>query len=91
MEFLVQITVNLPPDDDRKAELIEAEAARARELAAAGIIGRLWRIPGGWANVGIWRAADATALHEAISSLPLYPWLEVRVTPLARHPSDPGG
>ena len=90
MEFLVQIKVNLPPDDERKTELTTAEASRARELAAAGIIERLWRIPGAWANIGIWRAADATELHEAISSLPLYPWLDVRVTPLARHPSDPG-
>jgi muconolactone D-isomerase len=91
MEFLVRIKVNLPPDDERKADLVAAEAERARELADAGIIERLWRIPGTWANAGIWRADDATALHEAISSLPLYPWLTVRVTPLARHPSDPGG
>lgn len=91
MEFLVRIKVNLPPDEERKAELVAAEASRARELADAGTIERLWRIPGAWANVGIWRAADASALHEAISSLPLYPWLKVRVTPLARHPSDPGG
>lgn len=89
MEFLVQIKVNLLPDDSRKPELIAAEASRAGELAEVGIIERIWRIPGTWANVGIWRAADATALHEAISSLPLYPWLDVHVTPLAHHPSDP--
>ena len=91
MDFLVEIDVRLPPDTvpDRKAELVAAEAARAKELAAQGLIYRLWRIPGRWANVGIWRADDATALHEAISSLPLYPWLEVEVTPLAQHPSDP--
>jgi muconolactone D-isomerase len=91
MDFLVEIVVRLPPDTPaaRKAELVAAEAARAKELAAQGTIYRLWRIPGRWANVGIWRAEDATALHEALSSLPLYAWLEVDVTPLAHHPSDP--
>jgi muconolactone D-isomerase len=91
MDFLVEIQVNLPPETDetRKAELVAAEAIRAKELATKGTISRLWRIPGRWANVGIWCAEDATQLHEAISSLPLYPWLEVDVTPLARHPSDP--
>lgn len=92
MEFLVHIEVNLPADvaNDRRDELVEAEGRRGRELAAAGTLRRLWRIPGRWANVGIWEASDATALHEAISSLPLYRWLDVNVTPLAQHPTDPG-
>lgn len=92
MEFLVEIEVTFPPDGDprQKAELIAAEGKRARELAEAGIVRRLWRQPGRWANFGIWEAPDATALHEAISSLPFYPWLKVVVKPLAAHPSDPG-
>ncbi len=91
MDFLVEIDVRLPADTDpgQKAELMAPEAARAKELAAKGTIHRLWRIPGRWANVGIWCADDATELHEAISSLPLYPWLEVDVTPLAKRPNDP--
>lgn len=36
-------------------------------------------------NVGIWEAPDATTLHAYITSLPLFPWLEVSVTALARH------
>ena len=32
----------------------------------------------------------ASELHAALSSLPFYPWLEIQVTPLAVHPSDPG-
>lgn len=92
MEFLVRIEVNWPADGDeaRKTDLIEQEAARAAELARQGHIVRLWRVPGCWANVGIWKAPDATVLHEAISSLPFFPWLSVAAAPLARHPSDPG-
>lgn len=92
MEFLVNIEVNYPADSDpaEKARLIEAEGARGRELAAAGIIKRLWRSPGRWANWGLWVAPDATALHEAISSLPMFPWIDAEVFPLGAHPTDPG-
>jgi muconolactone D-isomerase len=92
MDFLVNIKVMWPPagDEVRKAELIAAERARAKQLADEGILIRMWRIPGAWANVGIWRADTATELHDAISSLPFYPWLDVTVVALADHPSDPG-
>ena len=92
MEFLVRIEVNWPADGDEalRRSLVDREAARARELAAEGIIVRLWRVPGRWANIGLWRAKDASELHDAISSLPFLPWLDVGVEALARHPSDPG-
>ena len=78
MEFLVQIQVNLPPEmsSDVKAELLVREQARGRELRDAGTITRIWRIPGRLANVGIWDALDATSLHAAIESLPLYPYID---------------
>lgn len=90
-EFLVQMENLLPagfPSAER-AELFRAEAARARELASAGILVRLWRVTGRRANVGIWRAASTAALHDALASLPLFPYLDIQVTPLARHPNDP--
>ena len=93
MEFLVQIQVSLPadmPPDDRE-RLVEQERSRGLALKRSGVIVRIWRIPGRTANVGIWRAEDATALHEAIASLPLFPWLDANVTPLARHPLESDG
>ncbi|MFN8619125.1 MAG: muconolactone Delta-isomerase family protein [Chloroflexota bacterium] len=92
MEFLLHIKVTFPPDGDpeEKARRIAAEGVRARELAAEGIIKRVWRIPGQWANWGIWEAPDATAIHDAVTSLPMWPYLEVTVHPLGAHPNDPG-
>jgi muconolactone D-isomerase len=92
VEFLVHIQVNWPPDGDpvELARLTAGERTRAAELASEGRIRRLWRIPGRFANWGIWEAPDADALHAAISSLVLYPYLDVTVHPLAAHPSDPG-
>jgi muconolactone D-isomerase len=87
MEFLVEIDVRLPGDleQSRRAELLRAEAVRGGELATAGVIRAIWRVPGRLANRGIWSAPDATSLHEAIASLPLWPYLDVTVTPLAHH------
>lgn len=87
MEFLVQIQVNFPPDmpAERLADVTDREARRGRELKDAGTIVRIWRIPGRRANVGIWRAEDADGLHDALSSLPAFPWIDAHVTPLATH------
>ena len=92
MDFLVHITIMLPPTmprDERDA-LFTAESTRAATLAEVGRLVRLWRIPGRRANWGLWRAADATELHEALTSLPLWPYMEIDVTALATHPNDPG-
>jgi muconolactone D-isomerase len=91
MEFLVHIEVEWPAEGDAEqlARLLAAERERAQQLAAEGRIRRMWRIPGRRANWGLWEAPDATALHAAIASLPLWPWLAVEVHALAAHPSDP--
>ena len=77
-------------DGETRARATDAEAVRARELAAAGTLVKLWRVPGERANWGIWSAASPDELHTALTSLPLWPWCEVTVHPLARHPNDPG-
>lgn len=88
MDFLVEIDIRLPPDlaQDRRDELLKAEGARGAFLAQTGILRAIWRVPGRLANRGIWSAPDATALHEALVSLPLWPFMTVEVSPLARHP-----
>ena len=91
MEFLVNIEIRWPADGDpaELARLTTAERARGAELGAAGTIRRMWRVPGRRANWGVWQADDPTALHAAIASLPMFPWCDVTVIPLAAHPNDP--
>lgn len=91
MRFLVQIDVGLPgslPPAER-AQLLDAELQRGRELVEAGVIRAIWRIPGALRNVGVWEAGDATELHDHLASLPLFPWLSAEVTSLADHPLQP--
>ena len=90
MEFLVRIDIDLPADvtEARRSELLEAEAERGRELIASGALRRIWRVPGRWANVSLYEASDATELHALLTSLPLWPWMEVQVEALAMHPLE---
>lgn len=91
MEFLVHIEIVWPPDAPAKkrGEIFEAELAQGQRLAAEGKLRRLWRVPGRWANWSLYDVADATELHQALTSLPLYPWMDIEVHALAEHPNDP--
>jgi L-alanine-DL-glutamate epimerase-like enolase superfamily enzyme len=42
---------------------------------------------GRYANVSVFDVADHDELHAILSSLPLFPFMDIIVTPLARHPS----
>lgn len=90
MEFLVRAENRLPQDtpQERRAELRRGERARAEELRAEGVLRRLWRVPGRNGTIGLYEAEDATTLHEALSSLPMWPWLDITVEPLATHPQE---
>jgi muconolactone D-isomerase len=90
VEFLVRSENRLSPETPtaRREELRAAERARAVELRAEGVLKRLWRVPGRNATVGLYEAADPAALHDALMSLPMSPWLDVHVEALAQHPQE---
>jgi 2-oxoglutarate dehydrogenase E2 component (dihydrolipoamide succinyltransferase) len=91
MEFLVRTSIATPPEmpAPQLDDLRRREAVRARELAAEGYVVRLWRVPGEWANWGLWDATDEDELAQALDSLPLRPFLQVEILRLEHHPSDP--
>ncbi len=90
MLFQVEMTVKLPPDmpAERAAEIKATEKAYAHDLQRAGKWRHLWRVAGSYANVSIFDVEDNAELQELIGNLPLFPWMEIRVTPLCRHPSS---
>jgi muconolactone D-isomerase len=53
------------------------------QVCSVSVIRQLWRLPGTRTNTGIWSAADAEALEEALASLPIRPYAEIDVTALA--------
>lgn len=90
MLFMVRMTVKLPHDlpAAEAARLKQAEKELAQELQRQGTWRHLWRIAGLYANVSVFDVADAQALHDTLLQLPLYPYLEIEVTALCRHPSS---
>lgn len=64
-----------------------AEKSRAQDLQRDGTWVHLWRIAGQYSNISVFDVADHDTLHAILSTLPLFPFMEISVTPLARHPS----
>ncbi|NMZ47034.1 MAG: muconolactone delta-isomerase [Pseudomonas sp. PGPPP4] len=90
MLFMVRMTVKLPHDLPAAdaTRLKQAEKELAQELQRQGTWRHLWRIAGLYANVSIFDVADTQALHDTLLQLPLYPYMEIEVTALCRHPSS---
>jgi muconolactone D-isomerase len=89
MLYCVRMDVRVPHDvePDRFERLKAEEKARAQELQRSGKWRHLWRIAGQYANISVFDVADHDELHAILSSLPLFPFMDIAVTPLARHPS----
>ncbi|MBB3663164.1 MULTISPECIES: muconolactone Delta-isomerase [Prauserella salsuginis group] len=89
MLFHVEMQVNLPPDMDpeRAAALKADEKALAQELQRAGTWRHLWRVVGQYSNVSIFDVPSGDELHDILSNLPLFPYMDIQVKALTRHPS----
>jgi muconolactone D-isomerase len=90
MLFKVEMDVNVPLDFDpvKFEDLKAAEKARFQDLQRIGKWRHIWRIVGQYANVSIFDVESNAELHDIMMSLPLYPFMDVRVTALCRHPSS---
>ena len=89
MLYHVRMDVRVPHDVNpaRFEALKAAEKARAEALQREGKWRHLWRIAGAYANYSVFDVADHDELHMILSTLPLFPFMDIEVTPLARHPS----
>ena len=89
MLFHVRMDVNIPHDlpSAEAAEIIAREMAYSHELQRSRKWRHIWRIAGEYANYSIFDVKDNTELHEILSGLPLFKFMDIEVTPLLRHPS----
>ena len=92
MEFLIRAELSFPEGfpAEEKLRLLEAETAFSTRLRETGVLKRIWRVPGRWAMMALYEAADATELHRILIDLPLWEWLTINVEPLAQHPLEGG-
>ncbi|VVN67581.1 muconolactone Delta-isomerase [Pseudomonas fluorescens] len=90
MLYHVKMDVKIPRDipADTVEAIKIAEKKRATALQEAGKWPHLWRVVGQYSNISILDVASNDELHELLSSLPLFPYMTIQVTPLAKHPSS---
>ncbi len=90
MLFKVEMKVAIPHDmPQEKAEQIKArEKEYCLQLQREGKWRHIWRIAGKYENISIFDVRDNTELHEILSALPLFPYMEMTVEPLCRHLSS---
>ncbi|KRW59626.1 muconolactone Delta-isomerase [Pseudomonas sp. TTU2014-080ASC] len=90
MLFHVKMVVKLPLDmDQAKAEKLKAdEKELAQRLQRAGTWRHLWRIAGQYANYSVFDVPSVEALHDTLMQLPLFPYMEIEVNGICRHPSS---
>ncbi|MFZ3206948.1 MAG: muconolactone Delta-isomerase [Pseudomonas sp.] len=90
MLFHVKMTVKLPLDmDPAKAVQIKAdEKELAQRLMREGKWRHLWRIAGQYANYSVFDLDSVQELHDVLMQLPLFPYMEIEIDALCRHPSS---
>ena len=90
MLYLVRMDVRLPQDmpEQTAADIKAREKAYSQQLQESGKWPHLWRVVGQYANYSVFDADSNDELHALLSGLPLFPYMDIDVTPLARHPSS---
>jgi len=90
MLFLVRMDVQIPHDipADTADEIKAREKAYSQDLQRQGKWQALYRVVGEYANYSLFDVESNDELHTLLSALPLFPYMKIHVTPLAKHPSS---
>ncbi len=90
MLFHVSMDVRIPhgANSQKTKQLGEQEHKRATQLQQQGKWLHLWRVAGKYANISVFDVESPAELHEILSSLPLFPFMELEVVALCRHPGS---
>jgi len=90
MLYLVHMEVNIPNSVSVQevAQIKSLEKEYSQNLQKSGKWPHLWRVVGEYANYSIFDVESNDELHATLSGLPLFPYMKIQVTPLAKHPSS---
>ena len=90
MIFHVRMDVNIPKDIDQEKikEILLKEKEYSQSLQSQGKWRHLWRITGEYSNISIFDVKSNEELHNLLQALPLFPYMNIKVMPLNRHPSS---
>ncbi len=89
MLYLVHMIVDIPDSlpAEEAARIKAEEKAYSQDLQRSGKWPHIWRVVGQYANYSVFDVESNEDLHNLLSALPLFPYMQISVTPLATHPS----
>lgn len=89
MLFLARMDVRFPEsmEAQTKADFQAQEQAYSADLQQRGVMKGIWRVVGEYANYSIYDVDGHDALHAIFQGFPMFPYMSVKVTPLAQHPN----
>lgn len=90
MLYLARMDVTFPESmsPETKADFVVQEKEYSGNLQREGKMVDIWRVVGEYANYSVYDVADHDELHAVLSGFPMYPYMKIKVTPLAKHPNS---
>ncbi|MCT2089879.1 muconolactone Delta-isomerase [Micrococcus terreus] len=90
MLYLARMDVTFPESmsPETKADFVAQEKEYSGNLQREGKMVDIWRVVGEYANYSVYDVADHDELHAVLSGFPMYPYMKIKVTPLAKHPNS---
>ena len=90
MLYLVHMIVDIPSTlpIEESTRIKAEEKAYSQELQSSGKWPHLWRVVGEYANYSVFDVESNDELHDTLIKLPLFPFMQIEVTPLSQHPSS---
>jgi len=89
MVYVVEMDVKIPVtwSEEKIADYIKREKECSQKWQNSGKWVYLWRVAGKYANISVLEVESPDEFHQIISSLPLFPYMNIKVTSITKHPN----
>jgi muconolactone D-isomerase len=90
MLFLARMDIQFPPHlgAEEISRLQGLEKEYSQGLQKDGRFAGIWRVVGEYANYSLFDVESNDELHAILSAFPMYPYMKIKVNPLAKHPNS---
>lgn len=89
MVYVVEMDVRIPESwsEEKLADVLAREKECSQKWQSSGKWKYLWRVAGKYSNISVLEVESPDELHQIISSLPLFPYMTIKVTSVCKHPN----
>lgn len=89
MIYVVEMDVSIPESwsEEKIADYLAREKACSQKHQKSGKWVYLWRVAGKYSNISVLDVSGPDELHSIVSSLPLFPYMNIKVTSICKHPN----